>query len=64
MKEALWAYGIGILTGLLVAVGLSATPWSLTRIAKDAKEACEKSLPRDQTGKVIAVPNAQEGRHD
>lgn len=63
MKDTLWTWGIGALTGILIVAGLLATPWSLLRIAKDAKEACERSLPRDQTCKVIAVPNAQEGRH-
>ena len=56
MKDSIASFGFGILVGVLFAMFLCSIEGSWMRMAKDAVEQCEKSLPRNQTCKVIAVP--------
>jgi len=60
MKDSIASFFFGILVGLLFAVFLSSLQGSWMQLAKDAVQQCEKSLPRDQHCKVIAVPADKE----
>jgi hypothetical protein len=46
----------GIIVGFMFALALNSLPSSYHTLARDAVKECEKSLPRDQTCKIIAVP--------
>ena len=47
----------GVVAGIFVFIGLLETlPGSLVKQANDAIKECEKSLPRDQHCKIVAVP--------
>ena len=48
---------LGIVCGLIVAAGLTIFPdTSYYNTVKNAKDECEKSLPRDQKCVIIAIP--------
>jgi hypothetical protein len=44
-------FGAGVFAALIASI-----PASYHRQAKDAKEACEQTLPRDQACKITAIP--------
>lgn len=47
----------GCFVGMFVFAGaLSMIPTSLVKQANDAVHECEKSLPRDQNCKIVALP--------
>ena len=53
MKEFL----AGILVGIIIAAALSELgPTSYYNVVTNAKESCEKSLPRDEHCVIVAIP--------
>lgn len=51
---------IGLLSGWVLALGLVAVvPDSYHNLARSVKTECERSLPRDQRCRVIAVPESE-----
>jgi len=57
MKETLMTMGMGALIALVALAALiDLSPTSDKNIIKNAIEECEKSLPRDQHCKIIALP--------
>jgi hypothetical protein len=50
------AFFVGAAVTLLVVTVLNFLPWTYRSMAADALENCQKSLPRDQTCVVVAVP--------
>lgn len=57
MKQTLGTLGLGALIGLVaLAAVIDLSPTSHKNIVETAIKDCEKSLPRDQHCKIIALP--------
>ena len=46
----------GVVVGIMISAGVLEFTQSYHRQAIDAKQACERTLPRDQVCKITAVP--------
>ena len=46
----------GVWFGWVIMMGVSALPSSYSEMARSAMDECEKTLPRNQTCVIIAVP--------
>jgi hypothetical protein len=56
-SDFLGAVGLGAVLAVIALMAvLTFVPGSIFQQAKEAKEACEATLPRDQHCKIIAVP--------
>lgn len=57
MKDTLATFFLGAFIAILVLVGLiDVSPNSHKNIVENAIKECEKSLPRDQHCKIVALP--------
>jgi uncharacterized protein YjeT (DUF2065 family) len=57
MKDSIWdGFAVGVLGTVVLGTLLNLLPGSYRSMAADAIAECQKSLPRDQTCVVVAVP--------
>jgi len=57
MKDSIWdGFAVGVFGTAVLGTLLNLLPGSYRSMAADAIAECQKSLPRDQTCVVVAVP--------
>lgn len=61
--ESPWhVFFMGVFFGVIVCVLSTTIPASTLSVVRNAINECEKSLPRDQHCKIIAVPKEKDER--
>jgi hypothetical protein len=63
-KDEMSYFFLGCVIGAALMFAVAASPWSILKMAKDARGECEKALPRDQwcVVTVLAVPAQEQGK--